>query len=181
MLVLTVLDRDGNRLILQSPEGETSSREHLIGMASHQQLLYHIVFSTKERRPLLQDDNFRDAVWRYMAGVASNLEGHALRVGGYIDHAHLLLRIPAKIAVADFVRQLKASTSKHINEENVAIMKFHWQDGYGAFTVSRSKQEAVIAYIDRQMEHHRRQTFQDEYLKMLADHEVEYDPKYLWE
>ena len=150
-------------------------------MASHQHLLYHIVFSTKERRPLLQDDNFRDSIWRYMAGIASNLEGHALRVGGYFDHAHLLLRIPAKIAVADFVRQLKASTSKHINEERDSTLKFHWQDGYGAFTVSRSKVDAVVAYIDRQMQHHRKRTFQDKYLKMLADHEVEYDPKYLWE
>ena len=60
-------------------------------------------------------------------------------------------------------------------------MKFHWQDGYGAFTVSRSKVDAVTAYIDHQMEHHREQTFQEEYLKMLDDHEVEYDPKYLWE
>ncbi len=150
-------------------------------MACHQQLLYHLVFSTKERRPLLRDDNFREGVWRYMAGIANNLEGHALRVGGYIDHAHLLLRIPSKVAVAEFVRQLKASTSKHINEEKNALLKFHWQDGYGAFTVSRSKVDAVVAYIDCQMEHHRGRTFQDEYLKMLADHEVEYDSRYLWE
>jgi len=150
-------------------------------MACHQHLLYHIVFSTKGRQPLLQDDIFRDSVWRYMVGVASNIEGHALRVGGYFDHAHLLLRIPAKTAVADFVRQLKASTSKHINEQKDSSAKFHWQDGYGVFTVSRSKVDAVAAYIDRQMEHHSKQTFQDEYLKMLADHEVEYDPKYLWE
>ena len=150
-------------------------------MSSHQQLLYHIVFSTKERRPLLRDDDFRESVWTYMAGIASNLQGHTLLVGGYFDHAHLLVRIPAKIAVADFVRQLKASTSKHINEEKDSLLKFHWQDGYGAFTVSRSKVDAVSEYIDRQLEHHRKRTFQEEYLKMLADHEVEYDPKYLWE
>jgi putative transposase len=83
-----------------------------------------------------------------MAGVATKLEGHALRVEGYYDHAHVLLRFPAKVAVADFVRQLKASTSKHINESNRLALTFHWQD---------------------------------EYLKMLADHEVEYDPKHLWE
>lgn len=129
-------------------------------MASHQQLLYHIIFSTRERRPFLRDDDFRDSVWRYMVGVASNVEGHALRVGGYFDHAHLLLCIPAKVAVADFVRQLKASTSKHINEEKNSLLKFHWQDGYGAFTVSRSKVDAVLAYIDNQMEHHRERTFQ---------------------
>jgi len=150
-------------------------------MSSHQQLLYHIVFSTKERRPLLREDQFREGVWSYMSGVAKNLQGHALRVGGYFDHAHLLLRIPAKIAVADFVRQLKASTSKHINEEKDSLLNFHWQDGYGAFTVSRSKVDAVLVYIDRQLEHHRNRNFQEEYLKMLADHEVEYDPAYLWE
>ena len=150
-------------------------------MASHQQLLYHIVFSTKERRPFLRDDTFRESVWRYMAGVTSNLEGQALRIGGYFDHAHLLVRIPATIAVADFVRQLKANTSKHINEEKNAILKFHWQDGYGAFSVSRSKVDDVVAYIDRQLEHHSKRSFQEEYLKMLEDHEVEYDLKYLWE
>ncbi len=99
-------------------------------MASHQQLLYHIVFSTKERRPFLKDDKFREDVWRYMAGVAHNLGGHAVRVGGFYDHVHLLLRIPAKFAVADFVRQLKASTSKHINDERWPLLKFSWQDGY---------------------------------------------------
>ena len=150
-------------------------------MSSHHQLLYHIVFSTKERQPLLRNDNLRDDVWRYMAGVASNLEGDALQVGGYFDHSHVLVRIPAKIAVADFVRQLKASTSKHINEEMDSTRKFHWQDGYGAFSVSRSQADAVMTYIDRQVVHHRRLTFQEEYLKMLENHEVAYDLKYLWE
>ena len=98
-----------------------------------------------------------------MAGTVSNLGGHALRIGGYIDHAHLLLRIPAKIAVADFIRQLKASTSKHINDERGNRLPFHWQDGYGAFSVSRSKVEAVIDYIDNQMEHHSKRSFQEEY------------------
>ena len=150
-------------------------------MAAHQQLLYHIVFSTKERRPFLQVDKFRVDVWSYMAGVARNLDGFAIRIGGYFDHAHLLVRIPAKIAVSDFVGKLKANTSKHINESRDAILKFHWQDGYGAFTVSPSQQDAVVAYIDRQMEHHRKQSFQDEFLQILKRHEVEYDSKYIWE
>ena len=116
-----------------------------------------------------------------MAGITSNLQGHALRIGGYYDQARLLLRIPAKIAVADFVRQIKANTSKYINEKPGSRLVFHWQDGYGAFTLSRSKVDAVLAYIDGQLEHHRVSTFQEEYLKMLADHEVEYDQKYIWE
>lgn len=150
-------------------------------MAAHQQLLYHMVFSTKERRPLLQNDQFREDVWGYMAGVAKNLHGFAIRIGGYYDHAHLLVRIPAKVAVSDFVGKLKANTSKHINESRDAGMKFHWQDGYGAFSVSPSQQDAVVAYIDRQVEHHRKQSFQDEFLKILKRHEVDYDSKYIWE
>ena len=85
-------------------------------MAAHHQLLYHIVFSTKERRPLLQNDQLREQLWAYMAGVAKNLGGFAIRIGGYYDHAHLLVRIPAKVAVSDFVGKLKANTSEHINE-----------------------------------------------------------------
>ena len=130
---------------------------------------------------MLKPDQMREGVWSYMAGITSNLGGHALRIGGYFDHAHLLVRIPAKIAVSDFVRQLKSSTSKHINESNRSSAKFHWQDGYGAFTVSRSKADAVVRYISGQMEHHGKRSFQDEFLKMLQDHEVNYDLQYLWE
>ncbi len=101
-------------------------------MSTHQQLLYHIVFSTKNRKRYLTD-GIREDVFAYMAGTAKELEGFALRIGGYYDHAHLLLRIPAKIAVSAFVGQLKANTSKHINETSGKIAKFGWQDGYGAF------------------------------------------------
>ena len=150
-------------------------------MASHHQLLYHIVFSTKERRALLKVDTLREGVWRYISGIAENIGGNAICVGGYFDHAHMLVRVPSKIEVADFVRQIKAKTTKHINEERNSIIKFHWQDGYGAFTVGHSQIEAVAAYIDRQVTHHHVQSFQEEYLRMLVDNDVEYDPKYLWE
>ena len=147
-------------------------------MSSHQQLLYHVIFSVKDRRPLLQDDEFRGEVWSYMAGVAKGLQGFALNVGGYHDHAHLLVRIPSKIAVAEFVGKLKSSTSKHINESRDAILKFHWQDGYGAFTVSPSQKDSVAQY---QMEHHRKLTYKEELLLFLERHDVSFDPKYLWE
>ena len=150
-------------------------------MAAHIQLLYHLVFSTKERKPLLRNDELRETVWDYMAGVAHNLQGNALRIGGYYDHAHVLVRIPAKQAVSDFVRQLKCNTSKYINEEKRIQLKFHRQDGYGAFTVSNSQKQSVIDYIDRQLVQHRMRTFKEEYLAMLEAHEVEYDPKYIWE
>jgi putative NIF3 family GTP cyclohydrolase 1 type 2 len=116
-----------------------------------------------------------------MAGSAKALNGFAIKVGGYYDHAHLLLRIPSKIAVSDFVGQLKANTSKHINETSGLIRKFGWQDGFGAFTVSLSSKDAVCAYIEKQMEHHSKQSFEDEYLAMLVKHMVEYDPKYVFD
>jgi REP element-mobilizing transposase RayT len=148
-------------------------------MSTHQQLLYHIVFSTKNRQRWLTD-GFREDVFAYMAGTAHELNGFAIKVGGYYDHAHLLLRIPAKISVSEFVGQLKASTSKHINDTSGALRKFGWQDGFGAFTVSVSQRDAVVAYIERQFQHHGSQTFQDEYLSLLAKHEVEFDQRYVF-
>jgi len=150
-------------------------------MGAHQQLLYHIVFSVKNRAQLLRDDSVRENTWAYMAGVSEKLNGFALKVGGYYDHAHLLVRIPAKISVSEFVGKVKANTSKHINDRRASPSKFHWQDSYGAFTVSPSNKDLVARYIENQMEHHRRRTFQEEFLLMLERHGIEFDPKYLWE
>ncbi len=149
-------------------------------MSTHQQLLYHIIFSTKNRQRWLTD-GLREDVFAYMAGTARELSGFAIKVGGFYDHAHLLVRIPAKIAVSDFVGHLKANTSKHINDTSGVIRKFGWQDGFGAFTVSVSAKDRVVAYIENQMEHHNKQTFEDEYLNLLAKHEVEYDPRFVFD
>ncbi|WP_417729936.1 IS200/IS605 family transposase [Rosistilla oblonga] len=150
-------------------------------MSTHQQLLYHIVFSVKDRRPLLQDDALLAQVWSYMAGIAKNLEGFAIKIGGFYDHAHVLVRIPAKIAVADFVGALKSNSSRQVNDARAGKLKFHWQDGYGAFTVSPSQADRVVRYIQNQLTHHAKQTFQDEYLALLAKHEIEFDPARVWE
>ena len=149
-------------------------------MSTHQQLLYHIVFSTKNRQRWLTD-GFRESTFGYMAGAVKKLEGFAIIIGGFYDHAHLLVRIPAKIAVSDFVGKLKSNTSKHINDTSGRIEKFGWQDGFGAFTVSISQKDGVYRYIDGQMKHHLTQTFEVEYLSLLQKHEVEYDPRYVWD
>jgi putative transposase len=149
-------------------------------MSTHQQLLYHIVFSTKNRQRWLTG-GFREDVFAYIAGTAHKIGGSAICVGGYYDHAHLLIRIPAKIAVADFVGKVKANTSKHINDTSGIIRKFGWQDGYGAFTVSMSQKDRIANYIANQIEHHSRVSFQQEYLALLDKHEVEYDPQHVWD
>ncbi|MEO1530030.1 MAG: IS200/IS605 family transposase [Planctomycetota bacterium] len=150
-------------------------------MATHQHLLYHIVFSTKGRRPFLSDDDLRQNTWAYIAGICANLGGHAVKVGGYFDHAHLLVNIPAKTAVSDFVGKVKANSSKHLNETAFKTQRFAWQDGFGAFTVSRSQQADVVRYIANQIEHHKKRDFKSEYLAMLKRNEVVYDDKYLWD
>lgn len=149
-------------------------------MSTHQQLLYHVIFSTKNRQRWLTD-GFRENVFAYMVGTAKELNGFAIKVGGFYDHVHLLVRIPAKIAVSDFVGQLKANTSKHINDTSGLIRKFGWQDGYGAFSVSVSAKDRVVVYIENQMEHHTKQTFEEEYLSFLVKHEVEFDQRYVFD
>ncbi len=148
---------------------------------THQQLLYHVVFSTKNRKPYLANENHRAKVFAYMAGIAKNIEGFALEIDGWIDHVHLLVRIPAKTAVSDFIGCLKANTSKHVNETSGLIKKFGWQEGFGAFTVSVSQKDNVARYIKSQVEHHAQETFENEYLRLLDKHEVEYHPQYVWE
>jgi REP element-mobilizing transposase RayT len=149
-------------------------------MSTHQQLLYHIVFSTKNRQRWLTD-GFRDEVFAYMIGIAKNQGGVAIRVGGFYDHVHLLVRIPAKLSVSEFVGTLKSNSSKHINDTSEQLRKFGWQDGFGAFTVSVSQKNRVAEYIENQMEHHAGHSFEDEYLHLLKKHEVEYDPRYVWD
>ena len=149
--------------------------------STHQQLLYHVVFSTKNRKPYLANEDRRERVFAYMAGVVNNLDGFALEIGGWVDHAHLLVRIPAKIAVSDFVGRLKASTSKNENETSGLILKFGWQDGFGVFSVSASQKDKVARYIAGQVEHHSQETFETEYIRLLDKHEVEYDPRYVWD
>ncbi len=149
-------------------------------MSTFQQLLYHVVFSTKGRRPLL-NDGFRERVLAYMAGVCKGLRGEPLIVNGAHDHAHLLVHIPAKIAVSDFIGRLKSGTSRHINKAAKFGHIFQWQDGYGAFSVSMSQKGSVYRYIEGQLEHHKTLTFQEELLKLLKKHELQYDPRFIWD
>jgi len=102
-------------------------------MSTHQQLLYHIVFSTKGRRALMQNEKLRSEAFAYLAGTARKLEGFPIIVGGYVDHVHLLVRVPAKVSVSSFVGQLKANTSKYFNQGS---RTFQWQDGFGALNMT---------------------------------------------
>jgi len=148
--------------------------------SSHHGLLIHVIFSTKLRRPLLADD-WRDELFAYMGGTIKEHKGIILASGGIEDHVHLLTKIHPSYAIAKTIQLIKANASRWINQQRKISAKFEWQRGYGAFTVSQSMSPAVKRYIANQREHHRRQSFQEEYLEFLRRHNVEFDERYVFD
>jgi len=146
---------------------------------SHRALFYHILFSTKQRRPLLAGDAL-SRTCRYIGGIARKLQGQVLLANGMPDHVHLAASIPATMAVADFVRAVKANSSAWAHQQFPDLRDFAWQDGYAAFTVSPSLLPQVKQYIENQAEHHRKLSFQEELVALLEKHGVEYDERYIW-
>ena len=133
--------------------------------STHLSLHYHVIFSTKDRAPATAAA-WRERLHAYLGGVVRNVGGVAEAIGGIHDHVHLLLGLRATACLADVVRDLKAVSSRWVHEE-IGERAFAWQEGYGAFTVSASQCVQVREYIARQEEHHRKRTFQEEYLELL--------------
>lgn len=142
-------------------------------------LHYHIVFSTKNRQPRIHAD-IEQRVWEYVGGIARQHNMKALRIGGVEDHLHVLVGAPPTIPVSKIAQVLKGGSSKWIHETFSALADFAWQEGYGAFSVSRSQLPEVERYIATQREHHRKQTFQEEFRALLERHGIEYDERYVW-
>jgi putative transposase len=145
--------------------------------ATHLSLHYHLIFSTK-KRILLIENQWRERLHAYVGGAAKSLEAIPQAIGGVADHIHILLGLRATHCLADVMRDLKRSTSAWIHD-TIGQPKFAWQDGYGAFTVSASQVPAVKQYIAEQEEHHRTRTFQEEYMAMLTKSGVAFDPRFL--
>lgn len=139
----------------------------------------HYVFSTKERRKLITRD-LRDRLWPYLGGIAREHQMKALGVGGTDDHVHLLLSLPSTLSVAKAVQIIKGGSSKWISEQFPLQRDFEWQEGYGAFGVSISRIARTREYIAGQEEHHRTRTFEEEFIRFLERHGIEYDPKYVF-
>lgn len=142
-------------------------------------LLYHIIFSTKDRIPLITND-FREELYKYMGGIIRGEKGILISIGGMPDHIHLAAKFKAGISVSDMLRKIKANSSKWANEKLNNRSKFGWQNGFGAFTVSESQLDTLLHYIERQEEHHRNKTFKEEFLEFLKKQNIEYEEKYLW-
>ena len=145
------------------------------------QIYLHLVFSTKHRHPYLQEPSLRFQMHAYLAGICKNLESASLLVGGVADHVHILCRPSKNLAVADLLRELKRDSSKWIKERAPALSEFHWQAGYGAFSISPSHVDLLKAYIAKQEEHHRRESFQDEFRRLCRKYGVAIDERYVWD
>ena len=143
-------------------------------------LLYHLVFSTKNRAEQI-DGGIAPDLRAYLGGIVRDIGGTPLRINGAADHVRLLVALPQTIAVADALRLIESNSSKWVHETWPQRQAFQWQSGYGAFTVSESRREAVTRYIATQEEHHRRATFREEFLALLKRHRIEYDPRYIWD
>lgn len=146
---------------------------------SYVNLLYHLVFSTKDRRPWI-DDTVASRVHEYLGGTIRGLGGAPLAIGGMPDHVHILAGLRQDIALSDMLRQLKAGTSTWLHREIASLAGFSWQAGYAAFTVSRSNVVRVQTYIRSQAVHHRTRSFEEELVALLDAHDVAYDARWLW-
>ena len=146
--------------------------------STHLSLNIHVVFSTKERCAFIETA-WRDRFHAFLGGAVRQFGAVPDAVGGTSDHVHVLVGIRATHALADLVQDIKTASSKWIHRE-IGMPVFSWQEGYGAFAVSPTHRVSVKRYIANQEQHHRKKTFQEEYLEMLQKAEVEFDPKYLW-
>lgn len=142
-------------------------------------ILFHLIFSTKHRQPLITPD-IRPRLYEYLGGSVRGERGILYAAGGMPDHIHLLVRWRTDVAIADLLRKIKGGSSLWVHE-TLGVQDFAWQEGYAAFSVSQSGVEDVKAYLARQEEHHRRRTFKEEYIEFLDRHEVEYDLRYVFD
>lgn len=141
----------------------------------------HLVFSTKDRRPFVSDDDARNRLHEYLGGACRKLDCPSVVVGGVEDHVHILLRLSRSVDVARLVHEIKRESSKWMKETFPEMNSFSRQAGYGAFSISPSHVDGLTEYIATQEEHHRKESFQDEFRRLLRMYELEWDERYVWD
>ncbi|OAQ41886.1 transposase [Pedobacter psychrophilus] len=147
---------------------------------TYSQINIQCVFAVKGRENIL-NKNFREELFKYMSGILKNNNAFPLAIGGWTDHVHVFFELPPNLNISDLMRDLKANSSKWINENKFLKGKFNWQEGFGAFSYSRSQRHQVINYIINQEKHHSNKTFREEYLELLKNFEIEFKQEYVFE
>lgn len=147
-------------------------------MSSYKQIYYQIVFGTKYRKPTIAEPHC-EALYKYIWGIINNKKCKLLRINGIEDHIHIFSDLHPSVALADYVKEIKVASSIWMKESGLFPDFEGWQDGYGAFTYSVREKDMIINYVKNQKEHHKKETFYDEYKRLLIENEIEFDEKYL--
>jgi len=148
--------------------------------AVYSQVYIHLVFSPKRREGCIYEE-IQEEVFRYISRIITNKHHKSIAVSGMPDHIHILVGLNTSVSISDLVREIKRSSSLYINKKKLINIKFQWQEGYGAFSYSRSQLPIVFNYINNQKVHHKSKTFREEYIGCLEKYEVPFDEKYLFE
>ncbi|MBK8505278.1 MAG: IS200/IS605 family transposase [Saprospiraceae bacterium] len=147
-------------------------------MSTYTQILYQIVFSTKDREKTLIKDG-RERLFRFISGIIKNNQSHLYRINGIEDHLHIVTHLHPSVALANFVKDIKVASSKMIKDENLFPHFIGWQTGYSGFTYSMDAKDNLIEYVKNQEEHHKKVTSKEELISLLREHNIEFDSKYL--
>jgi putative transposase len=148
-------------------------------MSTYTQILYQIIFSTKNRERTLTKDK-RDELFKYIWGLLKNKNCHLYRINGVEDHLHLITHLHPTVSLASLVKDIKLASSQYINTNGLFNQFNGWQEGYGAFTYSIKEKDRLIEYVKNQEEHHKIITFKEEYIDLLREHGIEFDERYLF-
>ena len=143
-------------------------------------VLLHLIFSTKHRHPLI-DTGLEPHLYGYITSIVSSSGSYLHHIGGTDDHLHILVSLSRTITISNLLEEIKKNSSKWIKTKGAKYQDFAWQKGFGVFSVSESHREAVSQYILTQKEHHKTQTFQEEFRKFLQKHNISFDERYLWD
>ena len=146
---------------------------------TYTQIYIHVVFAVESRQSLIKPEH-NDELQKYIAGIVSAKKQKLIVINNMPDHLHLLVGLRPDSSLSDLVRDVKAGSSKFINERRWVMGRFSWQEGFGAFSFSRSQLDAVVRYIENQQKHHATKSFRDEYIAMLEKFGVNYDPRYIF-
>ena len=147
---------------------------------TYSQIYIQIVFAVKGKQNLIQNDH-REELHKYITGIVQNRGQKMLAIFCMPDHTHIFIGLQPSIAISDLVRDIKAGSSKFINDNKWMRGKFNWQEGFGSFSYSRSHIDKVVHYILNQQEHHRKKSFREEYIEFLTKYAIDYNEKYLFE
>ncbi|MDM8523394.1 IS200/IS605 family transposase [Desulfococcaceae bacterium HSG8] len=149
-------------------------------MGTYANLIFHIVFGTKNRVPMITP-KLETELYPYIGGITREEDGIMLSINGTEDHVHIVAKLKPRHSIPEILKRIKGNSSKWINDNKKIGGRFSWQIGYGIFSVSESQLPSVLGYVANQKKHHQKKTFEEEFIQLLEKHGIEYDPKYLWE